>query len=387
MFKRLLDGVLIGVGAALALVLLLLAFTPQGRAAARTVLFIPQVLPSIPVEAQPWFIPDPVVSEVRFQTESGQAVADVYSPPGDARYSAVLFFQGVVPGGRFDPRVVALAEALARSGMVVMIPWLDTQVRGELVPEDIDSLVRGFQYLRSLDSVDPDRVGMGGICVGASFVTVAAQDARIREQVKFVNFLAGYYDISDLAKAIGTRSRFGDGYSAPWEPDPLTYEVFRRHLTTGVSEAADRDLLARVFRDGEEADEREIEALTEEGMAAYRLLKGTTTLEEADRLIEQLSPQTKDLFRKVSPSANIDNLLARALIMHDRADALVPSEESRRMADALSQGGDTYHTEFSLFQKEIQLHVGEAEGLGLLDFAREAFKLYMHMYNIMREVS
>ena len=87
------------------------------------------------------------------------------------------------------------------------------------------------------------------------------------------------------------------------------------------------------------------------------------------------------------PSTNIDKLSARALIMHDRADLLVPSEESRRMAEALSGRGDVYHTEFSLFQKEIQLHVGEAENLNLLDFASEALKLYMHMYNIMRETS
>ena len=57
------------------------------------------------------------------------------------------------------------------------------------------------------------------------------------------------------------------------------------------------------------------------------------------------------------------------------------------MADALSERGDVYHTEFSLFQKEIQLHVGEADNLGLLDFAQEALKLYMHMYNVMREAS
>ena len=216
-----------------------MAFTPQGRTAARTTLFVPQVLPSLPVEVQPWFTLDPVVSEVRFQTESGEAVADLYAPRGDARNGAVLFFQGVVPGGRFDARIVALADALARSGMVVMIPWLETQVREELVPEDIDRLVRGFQYLRSLDSVDPDRVGVGGICVGASFVTVAAQDDRIRDQVKFVNLLAGYYDITDLTRAIGSRSRFGDGYSAPWKPDSLTYEIFRYHLITGVSDVCE----------------------------------------------------------------------------------------------------------------------------------------------------
>ena len=385
MLRRTVDGVLIAVGAALVAAVLLLAFTPQGRAAARTTLFVPQVLPTLPVEVQPWVTLDPVVSEVRFQTEDGEAVADLYAPRGDARNGAVLFFQGVVPGGRYDSRIVALADALARSGMVVMIPWLETQVREELVPEDIDSLVRGFQYLRSLDGVDPERVGMGGICVGASFVTVAAQDDRIRDQVKFVNFLAGYYDISDLTRAIGSRSRFGEGYSAPWQPDSLTYEVFRYHLITGVSNVEDRQILAQVPRGGG-AEESAVRALTEEGRAVYRLLTGAT-LEEADALVEQLSPQTKELFRKVSPSTNIDKLSARALIMHDRADLLVPSEESRRMAAALSGRGDVYHTEFSLFQKEIQLHVGEADNLGMLDFAQEALKLYMHMYNIMRETS
>ena len=128
---------------------------------------------------------------------------------------------------------------------------------------------------------------MGGICVGASFVTVAAQDDRIRDKVKFVNFLAGYYDISDLARAIGSRSRFGEGYSAPWAPDSLTYEVFRYHLITGVSSVADRRILAQAPRGGE-ADESTVEALTEEGRAVYRLLTGTS-LEEADALVDQLS--------------------------------------------------------------------------------------------------
>ena len=155
---------------------------------------------------------------------------------------------------------------------------------------------------------------------------------------------------ADRVSATDTRRR--------GKPDSLTYEIFRYHLITGVSDSGDRQVLAQVPRSGE-ADETKEEALSEEGKAVYRLLRGTT-LEEADGLIEQLSPQTKELFRRVSPSTNIDKLSARTLIMHDRADALVPSEESRRMADALSERGNVYHTEFSLFQKEIQLHVGEA---------------------------
>ena len=75
------------------------------------------------------------------------------------------------------------------------------------------------------------------------------------------------------------------------------------------------------------------------------------------------------------------------LIMHDRADRLVPSEESRRLADRLGSASDTYHTEFSFFQKQIQVHVADSGGVGPVEYAIEAFKLFMHMYNIMRDVS
>ena len=386
MLKRLFKRVLIALGVTVAVLVLLTALTPQGRAAVRTAMFIPQVLPGIPVKPQEWFTRDPVVSEVYYPTADGEAVADLYLPAGSGDHSAVLFFQGVVPSGRFYSRVVALADGLARSGMAVMIPWLDTQIKQEIVPEDIDRLVSGFQYLRNLDGVDPERVGMGGICVGASMATVAAQDERIRDDVKFVNFFAGYYDAVDLTKAIGARSRFDGEYVAPWEPHSLTYTVFRFHLITGVEDPGERHLLVRIFQNKEEVEEAEVDSLSQEAKAVYGLLRGVS-IDEAEVLVRQLPQKTTEFLRLISPSTHIDQLKARMLIMHDRGDTLVPSEESRRLARALGKKGDTYYTEFSFFQKQIQVHVGDAAGLGPIDYAREAFKLFMHMYNIMRDVS
>ena len=72
--------------------------------------------------------------------------------------------------------------------------------------------------------------------------------------------------------------------------------------------------------------------------------------------------------------------------MHDRGDKLVPSEESRRLADALGDDSDTYHTEFSFFQKEIQVHVDERQSVGPLGYVKEALKLFLHMYRVMREL-
>ena len=293
---------------------------------------------------------------------------------------------GVVPPDRDERRIVALAEGLARSGMVVMIPWLDTQTENRIVPRDIDSLVRAFQHLLTLEHVDPDRVGVGGICTGASMVTVAAQDDRISDNVRFINFFAGYHDALDLVRAIGGRSRFYGDDATPWTPNSLTLRLFTEHLIEGVTDPEDRLILDRVIVRKEPASEDEIMSLSSEGMAVYRLVNGVPR-EEVDGLIGQLSPETVEFLRIISPSTNIDKLKARVLIMHDRGDRLVPSEESRRLAEALGENSDTYHTEFSFFQKEIQVHADESKGIGPIGYTREAFKFFMHMYNVMREVS
>ena len=373
--------------AALAVVVLLLSLlvvlTPQGKAAFRAALFIPEVLPDLPVKPQSWFSRESVLEEVVFDTASGPGVADIYRPGGDGKHGAVVFFQGVVPGGRYDPRIVALGKGLARSGMVVMIPWSETQETNRIAVDDVDVLVRAFQHLRTLDFVDPDRVGMGGICVGASLAMVAAQDERIRSEVSFVNSFAGYYDAEDFAKAIGSRSRFGEAYATPWEPDKLTYGVFRDHLIEEVESEDDRQLLTRVYIEGK-ANDIDVERLSPGARAVYRLLEGVPH-EEVDELVEDLSPATAAFFRSISPSTGIDKLEARVLIMHDTADKLVPSEESRRLAAALDEE-NVYHTEFSFFQRQIQVHVGDSDDVGPWSYVREASKLYMHMYNIMRIV-
>ena len=246
--RKLLKRLLIGVVTLAVVIVALATVTPQGRALVQTALFIPQVLPDIPLKPQEWVTSDPVLREVHYPQADGEGVADLYLPAAGGRHSAVLFFQGVVPGGRYDPRVVALAEGLARSGMVVMIPWSDTQTEKRIVTGDIDNLVRGFQYLRQHEAVDSERVGKGGICVGASLATVAAQDERIRDHVRFVNFFAGFYDATDFAKAIGSKSRYYGDYVAQWDTDKLTYQVFRNHLIEGLTEDADRKLLDRVFK-------------------------------------------------------------------------------------------------------------------------------------------
>ena len=368
----------------LAVGVVLTAATPQGRTAVAALLFIPQVVPSVPVKPQTWFTPAPTRSAAAYPTADGGAgSADLYAPAGDGVHGGVLLFLGVNPAGKDDPRVVGLAEGLARAGMMVLIPWSDGMTEKRVSPDDVDNLVHAYEHLLSLDRVDAERSGMGGFCVGASFVAVAAADARVRDRVRFVNFFGGYYDARDLVAAVVSQSRFDGDAVRAWTPAALSQEVVRTHLIDGVANADERERLraAFVYVPSAPLSESEISALSDEAAAVRAILSGgAETPREALALIDRLSESSQAKLAAISPSAALGGLSARVLIMHDREDALVPSEESRRLAAALAERGDFRYTEFSLFR-----HLDPTRPVSPPVYAREVFKLYAHMYRVLRE--
>ena len=355
--------------------------TPQGRTAAKTGGFVFQVLPDIPVKPLEWFTARPIKVEVFFPQSQGEGVADLYRPRGTGRRAAVLLFLGVNPAGRHDERVINLAEGLARSGMVVMVPWSETMTQYRIDPAEVDNLVHAFQYLRGLEYVDPERVGMGGFCVGASLSTVAAQDPRIREDVAFINFFGGYFDVRDLLRAIVSRARFGEDGQESWEPSSQTVKTFNNHLIESVEKEEDREVLTGVFVDGEQPSPGEVENLSPVGGVVYRLLKGVS-LEEAGGLLDQLPEDFQEDLRSISPSQNLGDLKAKMLIMHDAEDNNVPSEESRRLTAALKERGNVLYTEFVFFQ-----HMDPARAVNPLTWTRDVSKLFFHLYHVIRVAS
>ena len=202
--------------AGLVVAVLLLGLTPQGRAMVKAALFVTQVVPAIP--AQAWFQPDPTRTRVEISTPEGVRQADLYRRSGEGPYAAAVVFLGVAPAGPDDQRVIDLGNALARAGMVALVYWSPEKIAKRIHPPDVQNLVAAFHHLRGLPFVDSHRVGFAGFCVGASFVLIAAAQEEIRDDVAFVNAFGPYYDLRDLARAIGTGARFSDGEQVPWTP-------------------------------------------------------------------------------------------------------------------------------------------------------------------------
>lgn len=364
-------------------ILLLTTSTLQGRAFVKSALFIPQVLPDIPVRPLEYLTKTPIREKITFTTlDADKASADLYLPKGENSHPAVVFFMGVVPPDRDESRIVALAEGLARTGMVVMIPWLETQHQNRIVEKDIESLVDAFIYLENHPRVKLGKIGMGGICTGASMSIVASQDLRINDRVSFVNSFAGYYDAADFIVATAAKTRFDEVSSTRWNPDSLTQNLITTHIVDGTFDK-DQVILNRIIKTGEWT-QQDSDDLSSSGRAVLTLISGPN-VDAAREAITSLNSRTTQFLENISPSTNIDDLKAEVLLMHDFSDKLVPPEESRRFAQAIeSNGRRVYHTEFSLFQRAVQVHMDDSKGLNTLDFLKQAGKLYIHMYNVMR---
>ena len=358
---------------------LFLTFTPQGRAGFHTVLFVLQIL-EMPVKPQPWFTKEPVRREVTYPQADGIGVADIYRIPDDKERAAVLLFLGANAAGRDDEDVVNLGNALARAGFVAMFHWSPTMaLRFNIDPSEVENLVWAFQYLSGSESVDRDRVGIGGFCVGASFALMAAADARIRDDVSFINAFGPYYDAQDLLLQVASRSRLYQGQRDQWEPDSLTLRVLANELIESLSDPREREVMHRLYVERQDIPQSELEGLSGPALRVRRLLDGTTP-QEAQVIYGELPADFLENMRRISPSTYVGDLRARVMILHDRYDRLVPAAESRRLADALELRGDFQYTELLAFE-----HVRPTSGGGLWELAKEGFKLYRHMYGFLRE--
>ena len=367
--------VLLAMALLAAVLIIFFGATPQGKDAFRAALFVPQILEA-PFKPQPWFTGTPVRHEVTYPQDSGTGVADIYRIPDGKRRAAVLLFLGANAAGRNDKDVVNLGEALARGDFVVMFYWSPTMaLQHNIDPAEIDNLVRAFQFLERQEWVDPERVGIGGFCVGASFSLVAAADPRISDRVRFVNAFGPYFSARDLLLQVSTRSRLDRGERTPWRPDPLTLKVFANELIETVDDPEDKELLTKVYMTGEPAD---LSPLNPAGQTVARLLDGVTP-DEAAELYATLPKDFQDAMERISPSRYVDDLQAQVLVLHDRDDQLVPSAESRRLAAALQNRGGVSYTELVSFD-----HVRPTSGTGVWQLIKEGFKLYGHMYQVMR---
>ena len=362
----------------LALLILFILATPQGRNGFRTVLFVMQVL-DLPIKPQSWVTDEPLRLKVEHGL-SGTHVSEVYRLPGDETRAAVLLSVGATPEGLDDPGLVMLGYALARAGYVTMMHWSPAMgLESNMDPSEVAALVEAYVYLEGLEYVDPERVGIGGFCVGASMALVAAADPGIRDRVDFVNAFGPFYDAGALLRQAVSRTVVYDGETTPWQPEPRTLQFLATELIENVDDPSDVQMLTRRYLGDQPSSPIEPDRLSSQGKVVARLLEGVQP-HEAEALYEMLPPALHEDLAMISPSTHVHGLRTRLLVLHTRHDEYVPAAESRHLLEATGDRLDVYYTEFIGFD-----HLLPDED-GIFSLLREAYALYRHMYSILRIV-
>ena len=354
----------------------------HGRVAVEASLYLPDMILQPPSPFRPVQLISDAPSRERiiigYESRNGprSIEADLYVPAHGSDLPGVVFSMGAPPLDLDEARLVRIAEDSARKGVVMLVPFSDRLDDERIEPEEIDALVAEFQYIQELPEVDPARVGFFGASVGGSRALVAAADKRIADDVDHVVSFGGYYDALTAFGAIATDRIEYDDVDESWGPKWHAKEVMALQLINRVEDARDRELLTRLFIDGEAESVEQLASLGPVGRSSYEFLANTDPAAVED-LIARLPKDAVRELRYLSPSTSIDRVKAELFIIHDRADPYIPYTESRRMRDELA-GRETPRAHFDevrLFE-HVEPKLNQRPDVITLDSTRLLFRMY-----------
>jgi hypothetical protein len=331
---------------ALLVVALLVAWHPA-RVAAQALVLLPALFPNAPLNPLALVTATPTISEHSFSYPAGTVDAQIAHPAGAGQHGALILLLGAGDLPRSD-LALRFADALARLGVVVMLPESSGLLAERLTFDEIDGLRASYNVLLSQPDVDSQRTGFVGLSAAGGLSIVAAAQPDLRDRVRFVNSFGSYYDATELLLDVASKSMNVDGREAPWQPEVRTQEVVARSLA--------------------ELDDP----------AVAELLAGTSR-EHGRELIARLAPETIRRLQEISPSAHISQTKAHLYLMHDVGDTFIPFTESRALAAAAPSL--SRYTEFEIFA-----HVIPDRPVPWQTFVPDLWRLYWHVHAVLMEV-
>ena len=353
----------------------------------KTTALVTQLLPSVPIKPLQYFSEPPIWQKIEYTSGDSVVKADLILPSKikSSGNPAVLFSLGIaVNEPTDDQRLVNLSEALARLGIIVLIPWTDTQKTQFLSSEnEVNALVNGFKYLNSLPQTKNNNVGIIGYCTGASMGLIAATNQEIRNEVSYVVSFAGYHDLKNFSKSILSDTAFLDSNRREWVPDPFAVNLVKRQIINTTLSKEEAEIISSINFSSTKISDIKSNNFSLRGNLVVNLLnlKDHTEISNA---IDNLPEDTLEWLNNNSPSSYNSNLAAPVFIMHDKADNIVPYEESYRMYRQISQYVPTEITIFDLFQNEIQLHENDSIKNNKIDLISNAIKLFSQLNSVVK---
>jgi hypothetical protein len=293
-------------------------------------------------------------------TRHGQVAAQFYLPEGGAT-RAVLLVPGIHSMGIDEPRLTALAEDLAATGLKVMAMALPDLQRYRITLNATDVIEDAVAWMAARPDLAPDGlVGMAGISFAGGMSVSAAGRPSIRDKVAFVFSFGGH---ADLPRVLNYLAR-GEAYSfaGVQSPPPHDYGV-----AVELYQFADRGVVppeqVEPLRQGVEtfllASQLTLVNMDQANATFAKARDMATALPEPartymtyvnDRAVKQLGPvllpfldQTGVDDPALSPQRAPAVPAAPVYLLHGDGDTVIPTSESVVLGEHLRQKGADVH--------------------------------------------
>jgi dienelactone hydrolase len=340
----------LGLGLLVVLVGTLVLWGPA-RVAVQTLLLLPALFPSAPIDPLTLLTPEPVQEQQTLDYSAGTVDTRFFVPAVGGPHPAVVLLLGAGDLPRSD-LAVQFADALARLGIVVSVPESSGMLAEHLSFEEVDAIRVSVEAVAARPDVDPTRVGIVGLSASGGLGIVAAAQPDLRDRVRFVNSFGSYDDALRLLVDVASHSIEVDGAVRDWQPQQRTIDVVGNALVdAGVDEADQAELLAMPSR------------------------------ARAEAIVASFSPEVVERFARMSPSSYLSQLHAHLYLMHDVDDPFIPFTESRHLVASAPPGVVDRYTEFSIFE-----HVIPDRAAPWQTFVPDVWKLFWHVHAVLLEL-
>lgn len=243
---------------------------------------------------------------------------DIYRGP--AGNSPMLIVHGVNPTGKDNLDLVRVSQALAQAGYEVYVPDLAEMKLQHLRSEEIENVKTVFRLIGR-------DAALGCFSYGCGPALIAASSPEIRDHVRFVAALGGYFDIRETLEFVITGPESPLAYTK-WvylaaNSDLAAVEEDRRRIR-GIAEAHAADL---------EPDPALKAALSPDAAALLNIFCATNARDFKLRMKKAPASLCRRL-DEISPSLYVCQLRAPLILIHGAHDPCIPVEQSIELDDA-----------------------------------------------------
>jgi pimeloyl-ACP methyl ester carboxylesterase len=265
----------------------------------------------------------------------------IYRPGGGSRWPALVFLNGVTARGRHHPDVERLARALARIGVLVVVPDPPGLAEGEITARTLTATIAVVHAAADRPDGSDGRVGLLGVSVGASLGLLAAEQPGLADRITLVAGIAPYTDLVNVARLATTGDTLEHGRLVPYAARSFLPLVIARSLVAALPPSPERSrLLVELLR---------LHEGTPDPLALFRQLRPEQVAPSARALVEllanrdpadfgrlyaDLSPALRASIVRLSPLDGASRLRAPVELASPPHDKYFPLAETRALAGA-----------------------------------------------------